>query len=377
MLLRCGYLVDDAFTSTVIAAALAQRSAPAFRGNILRDMPLSFQRRNHLVEPERSATTQTVENAFLTPFERQRIPSLLHSPRFFQFGAVYNEHGDLIPESQRWGGFRGDFLVAADPSRVVRTPAREHLAGNWLYAGNWMGQFGHWITETLPNFWSIEEVGRLDGIVAHPFIFGNDETAWQRIMLDAAGASGLPLKVIGGGAVTVERLHLPSRPVVLNAFALPEAAKVWERVGSRYPGSSHTRVFLSVLSYREGPDAKPVDASRTFSNQRDVDRLFRACGFHVVAPESLSIEEQIELVRGADILAGWSGSALHLAAFARSSTRVLELGDMRSGASPVPQQQVISAARAQEHAFVQAGHLPGDSSTYDVPRLAALLNELT
>ena len=129
---------------------------------------------------------------------------------------------------------------------------------------------------------------------------------------------------------------------MLNAFALPEAVAVWERVGASFGQAPHPRVYLSVSAYRDGPGAKPVSASRTFSNQREVDELFRSRGFHVVAPETLSIEEQIHLVRGADVLAGWSGSALHLGAFAPASTRILELGDMRSGGSPVPQQQVIS-----------------------------------
>ena len=317
-----------------------------------------------------------ITDAFLTPFERQSIPSLLHSPSSLQRGAVYDEHGDLVPESQRWGGYKGDFLIAADDPRAARTPVTEHFSGNWLYIGNWMGQFGHWITETLPNLWSIDDVESLDGLVAHPFIFNNDESPWQRTLLDAAGADGLSVRVLRGSPVTVGRLHVPTRPVVLNAFALPEAVAVWERVGASFGQAPHPRVYLSVSAYRDGPGAKPVSASRTFSNQREVDELFRSRGFHVVAPETLSIEEQIHLVRGADVLAGWSGSALHLGAFAPASTRILELGDMRSGGSPVPQQQVISAARGQEHAFVQASRLPDDTNAYNVPRLAALLDDL-
>jgi len=67
------------------------------------------------------------------------------------------------------------------------------------------------------------------------------------------------------------------------------------------------------------------------------------------------------VVSDAQVVAGASGSALHLSAFAPSSTRVLEIGDSRSPDRPVAMQVVIDAACGHEHAF-----LPGDLSVRDL-----------
>ncbi|WP_238439664.1 glycosyltransferase family 61 protein [Microbacterium sp. JZ31] len=281
-----------------------------------------------------------------------------------------------MPESQRWGGFRGDFLIANDPPRVAVEAGRV-LGGTWLYLGNWMGQFGHWITETLPNAWSLPGMrGDLRGIIAHPFIFDNHVKEWQRQLLNDAGASGLDILIDSASAFRVERLVVPTRPVVLNAFAMPEAVEVWERVAQAGAARSpHRRVFLSVSAWRESQGR--TIPGRTFANQRETDEVFRNAGFHVVSPETLTVREQVALARDAEILAGWSGSALHLSAFAGSDTRILELGDVRSGAAPVPQQRVLTAVRRQPHGFIPVMQMPGDAAAYDVSRLAALVSDLS
>lgn len=72
----------------------------------------------------------------------------------------------------------------------------------------------------------------------------------------------------------------------------------------------------------------------------------------MVAPETLSIDDQIRLARSADVLAGQAGTALHLAAFARPGTRVLELGDQRSHDWHMPTQQVIDTVCGHQQAFI-------------------------
>lgn len=340
-------------------------------------MPITFERYAPLITPDRTVSVRTVDDAIVTPFSRQPIPSYLAAPRFLQRGAVYDGDRKLVLESQRWGGYRGDFFVAADPPQIETTAVAEHLPGTWLYVGNWMGQFGHWISETLTNLWALPHVGGLAGILAHPFTFANDITAWQTDLLEDAGARGIPVRVLTNRVTSVQRLHVPTRPVVLNAYALPEAVTVWERVAeANQLVTPRPRLYFSVTAHRSGAAAKPSDPRRSFDNQSEIDDVFAAHGFHVVAPEEHSIREQIGMVRGAGILAGWSGSSLHLSAFATSTTRVLELGDIRSGGQPVPQQRAITAARGQQHAFLPSAQRSDERRPYDLDRLSHILGEL-
>jgi capsular polysaccharide biosynthesis protein len=74
---------------------------------------------------------------------------------------------------------------------------------------------------------------------------------------------------------------------------------------------------------------------------------------HVVHPETLPITEQIELVRGARVLAGLSGSALHLSAFAEPGTQVLTVGDRRDLGKPMPAQTMLDEACGHRSMFVR------------------------
>jgi capsular polysaccharide biosynthesis protein len=97
----------------------------------------------------------------------------------------------------------------------------------------------------------------------------------------------------------------------------------------------------------------------------ELDEVFAAAGYDVVAPETLPLDDQLELVATAGELAGLTGSALHLAAFAPGTTRVLEIGDERTRDAGHPTQLALDAARGRERAFVPHA-VPG-------PALAELL----
>lgn len=72
-------------------------------------------------------------------------------------------------------------------------------------------------------------------------------------------------------------------------------------------------------------------------NEEEIERWFQDRGFIVVAPERMPLEQQIELVRNAAVLAGLDGSALHLSVFATPSTQVIVLGTREGGAQSVIQ----------------------------------------
>ena len=66
-------------------------------------------------------------------------------------------------------------------------------------------------------------------------------------------------------------------------------------------------------------------------------------------------------------MAGLSGSALHLSAFANPGTRVLVVGDRRNSTKPAPSQRMIDRACGHRTAFV---------GNNDGARLATVLSAL-
>jgi capsular polysaccharide biosynthesis protein len=229
-----------------------------------------------------------------------------------------------------------------------------------------MQHFGHFVAETLTTLWpDPAATGPVAGLVFHKYLKRpRAEETWQRRLLDLAGYAGVPVRVVDGrSGVRVESLVVPERALVAHGWAHPEARRVWERVVSPSRGrGGPARVFLSRTGHnqrRREENHRSADRS-TADWDRAVDAVFAAAGFEVVEPETLPVDEQLALVADADLVAGASGSALHLSAFAPSSARVLEVGDLRSPEQPVAMQLVVDAACGHRHAFVRGGLGPGD-----------------
>jgi capsular polysaccharide biosynthesis protein len=310
-------------------------------------------------------TVVTVDDAFLTRVEHGPLATPT-PPRRWLRGAVHDGAGSLVKSSQKLCVGANNW-VPADPGTVQVDESVEMLPGRWLYGGHWMQHFGHFLAETLTTLWpAADETGEVVGLVFHKYLKRPwAEEPWQRRLLDLAGHAGVPVRVVDGrAALRVERLVVPGRSVVAHGWAHPQAREVWQRVAAPHRGSGGpARVFLSRTGHNQARRAEGHRSAERSSADRDsgVDAAFAAAGFEVVRPETLSMDDQLRLVADAELVAGASGSALHLSAFAPVSARVLEVGDSRSPYRPVAMQVVVDAACGHEHAF-----LPGDLAVRDL-----------
>ena len=195
-----------------------------------------------------------------------------------------------------------------------------------MYGGHWFSHFGHFFTETVTTLWPERQDVR--GLVFHLYVDQQGEVVpWQERLVELAGYGGLPIRIVDKAPLNVERLVLPSRSIVLNGCAHQGCLDVWQRISAALPdsGSWPERVFLSRTAYnqaqrRQGRKERSSPSATAASTRRS-----RQPGFTVIAPETLPVDDQVRLARAADVLAGQAGTALHLAAFARPGTRVVEL----------------------------------------------------
>lgn len=315
--------------------------------------------------PSSPAETLWVEQALLTAHRTGQIRVIDRDWRWV-LGAVYDKEGSLVPQSQRdWDREEGQ-PAPVDPEAVwVPRQVDRSLEGSWAFGGHWARHFGHFLLETLTNLWAPEAL-TTSGVVflesaylktrprerrgMYPPTLG----PWQAELMELAGFGSHELLVSRTKPARVERLLVAERPVFLNQWVRPEAATLWRRiseaVGKR---DSATKVFLSRSRFNAETGTSATGELRTDSYwDALLDSSFARAGYEVVHPEDLSIREQIALVRGAEILAGSSGSALHLSCFAEPGTRVLEVGDLRTGQEPLRTQRAIDAACGHQVAYI-------------------------
>ena len=316
----------------------------------------------------------------LTGFARGSLPAI-HGPQSWVRGAVHDREGVLVPASQRFWAGDPAAPVAADPEWVRIPRLGRHVEGTWLYAGHWPRHFGHFLLETLTNLWPDPARTTVDGLMAHrrfrgeiPLPGRKPRTArvglptWKRELIELAGYGGLPVLQVDTAPAHVETVLVPTRPVVLKAWAQQSAVDVWQRIAARVEPGPDPLVYLSRSVFHDDlrHEEKRVRMSREW--ERELDESFADRGFRVVHPQTMPIPEQVAIVRGARVLAGSTGSALHLAAFAGPGTRVLEIGDRRTPDAPAPAQQMIDAA---------CGNLTAFCAYRDATRLGRLITSAT
>lgn len=312
-----------------------------------------------------------VDDALVTRFVRGPL-RMAGQPLRWMSGAVHDAEGRLVPLSQRdWDGDK-HAPVAADPHAVVRPEGPDgpdRLAGTWHYAGHWTRHFGHFLVETVPNLWPepvVAGADRVAGVVAHRSCYGpapaapgrGDRTRradlwpWQEELLELAGYGALPVEIVRAQPRRVDRLRVAARPVLLKSRVGAEAVALWQRMAAAVEPADERAVFLSRARFHADnadDDAKVRVEARW---EQQMERLAVAAGFTVVHPETLSIREQVALLRGARVVAGSSGSALHLAVFAEPGTTVVEVGDRRTPDSPLPSQRLLDEACGHTSLFV-------------------------
>lgn len=269
-----------------------------------------------------------VGEATLTRHERPRLG--LPGGGWFRRlrGAVHDQEGWVVPQSQRVAG-RNDRNVPSDPPRLAEPVTdAERLPGQWYYLGHWMWQYGHFLFETLPTLWSY----RGEPTVAHRFGDDGSPAVWQRRLMELAGAPTLP-RIVDTAPLTVEQLRVPTRPTVVGASASAVAVDVWQTVsraaspGADLPPGQGRLVALSRARLGGGARVSAVKAPRQITNADALDDVWRRYGFEVVHPELLSVDEQLRVVREARVLMGVDGSALHSSAFVRPGTPIVLVGN--------------------------------------------------
>ncbi|WP_349829370.1 glycosyltransferase family 61 protein [Brevibacterium litoralis] len=268
-------------------------------------------------------------------------------------GAVYTSDLKLVEQSLRRRGPNQKKFVPNDPTSLnPMNDATSHIPGSWLYGGNWMNHFGHFVIEALPAIGHVRH--DKDGILCHPFIWKGEPSSWQRELLRLAGwDKATPIRIVRGpegSRVRVERMHVETPPVTLGLVASPRAVRLWQEVAEHATSeaSNYSNSYPLVYFSRTGLK----NDNRFTRNDRVLEDKMADRGFHVVHPQELTIVQQISLAANAEVIAGIAGSNLLLTAFSPPKTKIIEIGNRRNPTQGQHMQRVLSAATGHLHAFL-------------------------
>ncbi|HXC23924.1 MAG TPA: glycosyltransferase family 61 protein, partial [Solirubrobacteraceae bacterium] len=232
-------------------------------------------------------------------------------------------------------------------------------------------------TNSNYSHWLIESVAR--AALFRPFDDGTwlyltpEIEPWQRQALELVGlGQERLLEVDSPGLTRFGEAVIVTRGLAkiqeLNPTALDALAALAPKVPDRrrlYISRAHAKV-------------------RRITNEPEVADFFASHGFETVHPQLLSVEEQVRLFAGAEIVAGPHGSGNSGVIFSPPGTTVIELQAEQFGIGGIDYLWNLCAVRGHRFAQVVCRHTPGMDHlsathrdiTIDLPHLDQTLSPL-
>lgn len=188
-----------------------------------------------------------------------------------------------------------------------------------IYGGTLMGHFGHFILECWSRLWYVIQNPQLQSKILFITTTHGGYKSWFDDFFRLMG-------------IDKERIVYVKKPTQCRSVTVPEQSQYsswnlikftkeffipYQAIKSRVTPSETKKLYLTRSSF--GISNYP----RICINEEYFEDFFSARGFKVVAPEKLSVEEQISLIMGADEIAATLGTLTHWAMFCKPSTRFI------------------------------------------------------
>lgn len=187
-----------------------------------------------------------------------------------------------------------------------------------FYGGTIYDHFGHFLLDSLSRLYPILNEVR-DSNSPILFHYPLDSLDREKVL---KGYVGEFLTLLG---LAHKKIVFINEPLLVNKLYFHEATFsdanfVSDSIKSSYPCLSHKpktakKGFISKSKLQSGTG---------FTSQgEEIDEIFESLGFDVIYPESIALQEQIDIVQSYDVLIGFPSSFFHLKLFCKEGAKLI------------------------------------------------------
>jgi len=219
--------------------------------------------------------------------------------------ATFSQAGDRTDPAWDHLALRGGSLIHGNATSIVSRWGGD-ARGNRHYGG---AGYWHWL------FDSVTRLSLMDRFSADTKVITPPLTPWMRWFLERLGLENRIIET-EATALRVEHFYFSSPSSMTgcwNPFAVAFLRRSFLPYGSPPSDSLPKRFYIIREGYTRG-----------ISNEQKVRDYFKSEGWALIAPEKLSIPDQIALFRDAEAVAGLHGSALTNLLWCSPRTTVIE-----------------------------------------------------
>jgi len=280
-------------------------------------------------------------------------------------GCIYDQSGKIVTASQRTS--RNVAWKPLDPNHLPNARVEnEIMDGHCIYLGHYTGHYGHFLLETLSRFWIFREKIKYDRVVFQPFIHTSPHPrsfSPARICFECFQLTPDQILIVNKQTM-FKHLVVPTALVEINNQANEEQALIYRQIAEHCEqsliknGGLFRKVFQPGLHKNSERSKlylsrKKLKSNHYMINEGEIEKLFTSFGFTIVYPENLTFQEQVVLYKNAEVLAGFSGSALHNSVFMKDNALVISLGDLRRPNGRHPNQIICDKLSGVRSVFIK------------------------
>jgi len=265
-------------------------------------------------------------------------------------GIVANEH------SHGFGVFTadGEFVKSSrqfrkNNSQFVPSPDLENIPfvdRNVVFVGNVYPQFGHFLLEHMNRAWAFLDPRYKD--MTAVLINNQDVNPVPGYMYELLEMLGVRREniLILDRTTRFRNVYVPTQGFNLPVWSCEQFGAIYDRIGQNVGADTDGQKWNKIYVSRAR-----LARNATYGEDK-VQKIFEKNGYHVIYPETMPLRCQIEIVRGADVLAGCAGTALHLALFMAPGGTVIQIKRNRLYKCNADTQNLINDTKGLRGMFI-------------------------
>ena len=233
---------------------------------------------------------------------------------YFNFVAGFSRKD---PAEKNFGGG----YACVESSYVVSREEIIQIDEDVIFGGSLLGHFGHFILECWSRLWYVIQNPQLQSKVLFITTTHGGYKSWFDDFFRLMG-------------IDKERIVYVKKPTQCRSVTVPEQSQYnswtfvkftkeffvpYQAIKSRVTPGKIKKLYLTRRNVVIG------NYRRVCCNEEYFEDFFTARGFKVIAPEKLSIEEQVSLIMGADEIAAIQGTLTHWAMFCKPDAKFIML----------------------------------------------------
>ncbi|UQZ33768.1 hypothetical protein C2I18_09670 [Paenibacillus sp. PK3_47] len=247
------------------------------------------------------------------------LPAKGDSSVSWALGGVLDKEGHFVKESQTRDGHLFGGFYDYDKQSV------QECDETVVFMGPFVAHWGHFICDQISRLWFILPDVKKLRIAYCGWNWGNEQTSLWGNFLEFMYLLGL----------SEDQLIDVRKPMQFRSVIIPEFSYI-ER---NYYTEDFKDIYRTIVSNINVPDITPYShvyftrgkfsaALNKERGEEEIEALFAANGYKVLAPEQLTLSEQIYYLRNCDSMAAVSGSITHNLLFAKEGQKVIVLNKM-------------------------------------------------